>query len=168
MNKALIAQFKGFVLGMINNLEPHDLIEMINTNYIPPLYEYELPGYLNGIVKIVQENKEKIMEQLTYENVMTLGVEFRPDLLAILKHPKGQRWMKSFLKMVGFIVENAGMTSAELKHEFFRRMREIKAKKAKLMSEQEAREIIQTETPPPTEEEFNEEEHEDSQYGFLG
>lgn len=136
IDEKLVAKFEGYVIAQLDNFQAKDVIEMVKDNYFPPIYEYDFPVLLSGIKQIIIDNREKILSLITYETIMKHGKEFRPDLLAIVQHPKGKAWLEGFLKIIKFTVKNIELSGRERSMLYRRRIQEIRARKQKVMEDE--------------------------------
>lgn len=148
-NKGNTERFKGWILGILNGIDPQMLVDMIKDNEMPVLWEYELPSYLGFVGSLVLEYKDSILEQLSFDNVMNYAKEYRPDLARILTHPAAEKWMTRFLRMISFMVENADLDAYQMAAKFKRKTDKILEKREKkqandvaLMLEQQRKEIV--------------------------
>ena len=123
-------RFRGWILGIINGIDTKMLVDMIQKNEIPILWEYELPSYLGFMKVLISEYKEQILEQLKFSVVMEYAKEYRKDLARILVHPKGEIWMKRFLEMIKFLIENSHLENFEIAAKYKKRVHEIRAQRA--------------------------------------
>ncbi|MCP4762571.1 MAG: hypothetical protein GY870_12395 [archaeon] len=124
-NMKQVERFRGWVLGIINGIDARMLVDMIKSNDIPTLWEYELPNYLGFVKDMVVENRDTILEQLTLENVMTYCKQYRPDLAKILIHKKAQEWMNRFLKKIGFMIKHIELEPYEIQVKYEERIKEL-------------------------------------------
>ena len=123
----MINLFQGWLLGIINGIDTKNLFNMIKENDFPILVDYELPSYLYGIKEIITENKDEILLYINYDAVMKYGHDFRPDLLKLLEHPKGKKWLERFLKTVYFVINNVELSQYEMQDKFYKAIAAIKA-----------------------------------------
>jgi len=98
---------------------------MIENKQFPPVYNMDIPHYLNGIKKVIKDNLPKIEPYLNFESVMQYGGEFRGDLLEEIKTPKGEKWMKAFIKIVKFTLKHIELSPEQRTRLFIKRMKEI-------------------------------------------
>ncbi len=137
-------RFRGWILGIINGIDTEMLKKMIVNNEMPLLWEYKLPTYMNFIKGLIAEYKEQILEQLTFDIVMSYAKEYRPDLARIIIHPKGKQWMTRFLKMIAFLIKHSDLDNYEIAALYQERMLEIKKKReSNHRAEQKLNEIEQ-------------------------
>lgn len=139
--KMIIEQCKAFLLGSLSTIDAGDLQQLIRTHDFPPVYEIEIPKFLGGIKTIIKNNMDKILPYLTYDAVMEHGVNFRPDLLVVLKSEEGRRWFKAFLKIVDFTLRHIELTPLQRTQLFFKKIKQNRDNRIK--SEVESQDPIQ-------------------------
>lgn len=133
--KAQIERAKGWILGIINGIEPKMLVDMIKADDIPTLWEFELPPYLGFVKNLVKEHLGEIMEVLTVDTIIEYAEEYRPDLAKILAHPKAVIWMKRFLKKTKFMLKHIDLTPMQIQKKYMQRLLEIKAQRERQQAE---------------------------------
>ena len=89
----------GFILGVLSSIDRPTMVEWIKTDFMPPVFEFELPPYLIGVKSLMADYKDQILEGLTVANTVKYCNEYRPDLVVVIQHPKGKRWIENFLKV---------------------------------------------------------------------
>lgn len=131
-------RLKGWILGIINGIEPKMLVKMIKDKQVPALWEYELPTYLSFVKDLMIEYKDEIIEQLNFDVVMDYAKEYRPDLAKILVHDRAKEWMNRFLRKCKFMFENIELEPYEIQVKFEKRIMEILAKRESIQAEKVA------------------------------
>lgn len=126
-----IERFRGWILGLIDGIDPVQLVQWIKANKIPPLYEYDLPNGFGFVKDYIIGNKEEILSYITFDNTMQYGIEYKPELMQIFEYPKARRWLKNFLKMLRFIINNADLNKYQMKKKFFAKLEKSRKEKEK-------------------------------------
>lgn len=119
------SMFTGWLLGIIQAFDRNDLIEMIRADAYPQVFDFQLPRYLWGIQSLIAEKRDLLLHEITVENTIEYSREYRPDLTAILEHPKGTRWMNNFLKMIRYIIKNIDKDWEYIRTSFFRSLQKV-------------------------------------------
>ncbi|MFW9881931.1 MAG: hypothetical protein ACFFG0_53385 [Candidatus Thorarchaeota archaeon] len=137
--KKQVGVLKGWILRLIDDIDPRMLFDMIKANEIPTLWEYQLPSYLGFVKGLIQEYLPQILEELTVETVIKYADEYRSDLARILSHKKAQIWMNRFLKKTKFMLEHLDKTPEEIQWLYEKKMKELltarEAQQAQLVDE---------------------------------
>lgn len=131
-------RLKGWILGLVNGIDPKMLVNMVKKNQIPTLWEYELPKYLGFVKGLMIEYKDTIIEQLNIDTVMEYVKEYRPDLAKILVHDRAREWMIRFLNKCKFMFRNIELEPYEIQVKYEKRVMEILAKREAVQAEKVA------------------------------
>ena len=131
-------RLKGWILGLVNGIDPKMLVEMIKKNQIPTLWEYDLPKYLGFVKGLMVEYKDAIIEHLNIDTVMEYAKEYRPDLAKILVHDRARKWMIRFLNKCKFMFKNIELEPYEIQVKYEKRIMEILAKREAVQAEKVA------------------------------
>ena len=68
----------GFILGVLSSIDRPTMVEWIKTDFMPPVFEFELPPYLIGVKSLMADYKDQILEGLTVANTVKYCNEYRP------------------------------------------------------------------------------------------
>ncbi len=104
---ALSKLIHDFALGLISSYKVEDVKKMVFSGQIPNLRIYKKLVPYNLRQKIYQkwlENKSKIDDFLTYEELLFQTKDHRPDLVDIVSLPEAKRWFEILIKFVGKVI----------------------------------------------------------------
>lgn len=119
----------GYILGMLTNIDKEMLIDMIKNNAVPQIFDYRLPSYFNGFKSLLADYKDQILEGMNVKKTIELCLEYRPDLAPILQHPKGRKWLDSFLKLWRFLIKNIELPDEEIRRKFYASIKQAQERK---------------------------------------
>lgn len=144
-------RFRGYVIAMLEGINPEQLKEMIKTGQVPILLEFEVPDIISAIQPLIVKYRDIILPYLNTDKVMDYAVIYKPEFVAIFRHPKGMQWLDRFLKQIRFIVEHAELQSNEMRLLFYKTIKENKMRRLmeeeKIRAEQEKIQEEQQEIP---------------------
>lgn len=120
--------FRAWVLGILENVSQRDFIDMVKKKDYPPIFDIELPSWMNGIVEIIRRNKDKLLPLINLGKTLELGKVYRPDLAAVINTLQGSKWMETFLKQIYFLIDNIELAPYERKQKLAMIIAERKAK----------------------------------------
>jgi len=114
-DKHTLQLFKGFVIGTIQGIDAVSLQNLITHNIRPPIFNIRLPDFLKEpLRRIIQEHKKEVLALLKFENVIKYTAQYRRDLVPIITTVAGEKWFRSFLKIIKFVIMNVNLEPKDL------------------------------------------------------
>lgn len=122
-DKIIVNGVRTYILGFIQSLTLEQFTDAILANAYP-IYEIidaEIPDILIDAMPLIMQYKEKLINMVTYEEMMKLAKENRSDLAKALNTMEGYKWSLNFLKIVKFFIENIELPPPQ-RHAKFEKM----------------------------------------------
>lgn len=114
-DKNTLQLFKGFVMGIIQGIDPPALQSLIDHNVRPPIFNIRLPDLMKEpIQRFIQEHKKEVVALLKFENAIIYATKYRRDLIPVITTIAGEKWFKSFLKLIKFVIMNINLEPKDL------------------------------------------------------
>jgi len=114
-DKGTLQLFKGFVMGTIQGIDTIALQNLINHNIRPPIFNIRIPDSMKEpLRKIIQRHKKEVFELLKFENTIKYAAKYRQDLVPVITTIAGEKWFRSFLKLIKFVIMNINLEAKDL------------------------------------------------------
>jgi len=128
-DKIIINGVRTYILGYLQHLSADDLTEAILSNAYPILeiIDAEIPDFLMGAMPLIMQYKEKLVNMITFDEMVRLAKENRPDLAKVLNTKEGYAWSINFLKIVKFFIENIELSPPRRRAKFEEMINERRA-----------------------------------------
>lgn len=102
-------------MGIVQGIDPPALQNLIEHNVRPPIFNIRLPEFMKvPMQRFIQDHRKEVIALLKFESVIKYSTQYRRDLLPVITTAAGEKWFRSFLKLIKFVIMNINLEPKDL------------------------------------------------------